>query len=333
MEFAFSEEQQELAATVRVAARQARRLRRGPGGDGLRERVRRGALADAVRADRGGRAGDPGGVRRRRVLAARVDDRAGGGRPLARARLPCCRRWSPPRPCSPADRRGASSGCCRGSPPARCAAFVVPGEPALFADQATVLVAATDDGLVELDPASSDVRWLPSMDQTIRLGVTRRRPAGPRSATAAAARPRAEPGGRGRRGRPLGRPVRPGARDDRRLLQGAGAVRPADRLLPGAQAPDGRHAGAGRDVPLGVVGGVVRPLDRRRRTPTQLAHVAKSYCSDALSKIAAETVQLHGGIAITWEHDAQLVFKRAHALASCSARPHMHRALIEPVTR
>ena len=33
------------------------------------------------------------------------------------------------------------------------AAFAVPGEPSLFADQATVLVAATDDGLVELDPA------------------------------------------------------------------------------------------------------------------------------------------------------------------------------------
>ena len=40
----------------------------------------------------------------------------------------------------------------------------------------------------------------------------------------------------------------------------------------------------------------------------------KSYCSDALDRIAGETVQLHGGIAITWEHDAQLVFKRAHAL-------------------
>ena len=55
------------------------------------------------------------------------------------------------------------------------------------------------------------------------------------------------------------------------------------------------------------------------RNAEQLAHVAKSYCSDALDQIAAETVQLHGGIAITWEHDAQLVFKRAHALASSSA--------------
>jgi alkylation response protein AidB-like acyl-CoA dehydrogenase len=61
----------------------------------------------------------------------------------------------------------------------------------------------------------------------------------------------------------------------------------------------------------------------------QLAHVAKSYCSDALSRIAAETVQLHGGIAITWEHDAQLVFKRAHALSQLYGAPHAHRAAID----
>ena len=62
---------------------------------------------------------------------------------------------------------------------------------------------------------------------------------------------------------------------------------------------------------------------------TQLAHVAKSYCSDALDRIAGETVQLHGGIAITWEHDAQLVFKRAHALSQLFGQAHQHRALIE----
>ena len=61
----------------------------------------------------------------------------------------------------------------------------------------------------------------------------------------------------------------------------------------------------------------------------QLAHIAKSYCSDALDQIAAETVQLHGGIAITWEHDAQLVFKRAHALSQLFGQAHAHRALIE----
>ena len=42
-----------------------------------------------------------------------------------------------------------------------------------------------------------------------------------------------------------------------------------------------------------------------------------------------ETVQLHGGIAITWEHDAQLVFKRAHALSQLFGAPHEHRAMIE----
>ncbi|MCW2842339.1 MAG: Butyryl-CoA dehydrogenase, partial [Nocardioides sp.] len=61
----------------------------------------------------------------------------------------------------------------------------------------------------------------------------------------------------------------------------------------------------------------------------ELAHVAKSYCGDALALIAAETVQLHGGIAITWEHDAQVVFKRAHALGQLFGTAAEHRALVE----
>ncbi len=61
----------------------------------------------------------------------------------------------------------------------------------------------------------------------------------------------------------------------------------------------------------------------------ELAHIAKSYCSDALEQIAGETIQLHGGIAITWEHDAHLVFKRAHALGQLFGQAHEHRALID----
>ena len=61
----------------------------------------------------------------------------------------------------------------------------------------------------------------------------------------------------------------------------------------------------------------------------EIAHIAKSYCSDALNRIASETVQLHGGIAITWEHDAQLVFKRAHALSQLYGAAHTHRAALE----
>ncbi|MCW2780858.1 MAG: acyl-CoA dehydrogenase [Marmoricola sp.] len=55
------------------------------------------------------------------------------------------------------------------------------------------------------------------------------------------------------------------------------------------------------------------------------AATAKAYCSDALDHIASETVQLHGGIAITWEHDAQLILKRAHALSQLFGQAHQHR--------
>ena len=60
--------------------------------------------------------------------------------------------------------------------------------------------------------------------------------------------------------------------------------------------------------------------------------VAKAWCSDALEKVAAETVQLHGGIAITWEHDAHLVFKRAHALARLFGTAPEHRRAVLTVT-
>ena len=38
--------------------------------------------------------------------------------------------------------------------------------------------------------------------------------------------------------------------------------------------------------------------------------VAKSYCSDALARLGGEGVQVHGGIAFTWEHDMHLYLKR-----------------------
>ncbi|MFJ8660413.1 acyl-CoA dehydrogenase family protein [Streptomyces sp. NPDC093795] len=63
------------------------------------------------------------------------------------------------------------------------------------------------------------------------------------------------------------------------------------------------------------------------RTP-RLPHdaaLAKAWCSEALHLVASETVQLHGGIAITWEHDAQMVFKRAHATSQLFGQPHEHR--------
>ena len=44
-------------------------------------------------------------------------------------------------------------------------------------------------------------------------------------------------------------------------------------------------------------------------------YVARKHCTETFTHVAAETIQLHGGIAITWEHDAHLYFKRAHATA------------------
>jgi alkylation response protein AidB-like acyl-CoA dehydrogenase len=51
---------------------------------------------------------------------------------------------------------------------------------------------------------------------------------------------------------------------------------------------------------------------------------AKAYCSEAFLTIAGECIQLHGGIAITWEHDAQLYFKRAHGSAQLFGSPDEH---------
>jgi alkylation response protein AidB-like acyl-CoA dehydrogenase len=43
------------------------------------------------------------------------------------------------------------------------------------------------------------------------------------------------------------------------------------------------------------------------------ASIAKAYTSDAFSKVAAEGIQIHGGMGFTWEHDAHLYLKRAKA--------------------
>jgi alkylation response protein AidB-like acyl-CoA dehydrogenase len=51
---------------------------------------------------------------------------------------------------------------------------------------------------------------------------------------------------------------------------------------------------------------------------------AKAYCSEAFQTIAGEAIQLHGGIAITWEHDAHLYFKRAHSSAALFGAPRDH---------
>jgi alkylation response protein AidB-like acyl-CoA dehydrogenase len=45
--------------------------------------------------------------------------------------------------------------------------------------------------------------------------------------------------------------------------------------------------------------------------PDELAALAKVYCADVCWHVAAEMVQLHGGIGFTWEHEAHRYLKRA----------------------
>jgi alkylation response protein AidB-like acyl-CoA dehydrogenase len=63
-------------------------------------------------------------------------------------------------------------------------------------------------------------------------------------------------------------------------------------------------------------------------SPTSAA-LARVAASEAFSKVAAEGVQMHGGIAITWEHDIQLYFKRAHGSAQLLGPPREHLRRLE----
>jgi alkylation response protein AidB-like acyl-CoA dehydrogenase len=60
---------------------------------------------------------------------------------------------------------------------------------------------------------------------------------------------------------------------------------------------------------------VVRAVDAEGSAEAlaEAASVAQAWCSEAFRTVSAETVQLHGGIGFTWEHDAHLYFRRARA--------------------
>ena len=206
------------------------------------------------------------------------------------------------------------------------AAFADGDEAVLDGDLAAIVIAATDDGLYEVEDAETS--WLPTMDQTIRLATV-----------TGGTRTRIGDG--------------PSARDRARLVGAAGCAALATGLS--ARALEMTVAYSQERVQFGRPIGSFQALKHRMADmlvlaemsrsvswaasyalavdsddAEQLVHAAKSYCCEALSHIAGETVQLHGGIAITWEHDAQLVFKRAHALGQLFGAPRAHRALVAP---
>ncbi|HEY0948683.1 acyl-CoA dehydrogenase family protein [Nocardioides sp.] len=196
----------------------------------------------------------------------------------------------------------------------------------LDGDLASVLVIATDDGLFEVGDAER--AWTPSMDQTLRLARVR---------TDLASGTRIGDG--------------PAARDRASLVGAVGcaalavgcAARGLEMTVSYSQerVQFGRPIGSFQALKHRMADMYVRlemarsaswaasyAVAHRTDDAERLAHVAKAHCGEALAHIAAETIQLHGGIAITWEHDAHLVFKRAHALGQLFGAPHEHRAAV-----
>jgi alkylation response protein AidB-like acyl-CoA dehydrogenase len=55
------------------------------------------------------------------------------------------------------------------------------------------------------------------------------------------------------------------------------------------------------------------------------ASLAKAYCSEAYFHASAENIQIHGGIGFTWEHPAHLYFKRAKSSELLFGDPTYHR--------
>ena len=194
---------------------------------------------------------------------------------------------------------------------------VTADRPTLYGAQATILLALTDAGLVLVE--SAETEDLPAVDQTLRLASVTFDPAAARvisdDADAAAMR----------------------ARTAALIGVSALALGCARRGLDMTVAYSKERVQFGRQI------GSFQALKHRMADMLVLVEMARSaawsaaagsldpdiaasYCIEAAQKVAAETIQLHGGIAITWEHDAHLVFKRAHALGQLVAQPHELRA-------
>ncbi|WP_345414551.1 acyl-CoA dehydrogenase family protein [Pseudonocardia xishanensis] len=60
------------------------------------------------------------------------------------------------------------------------------------------------------------------------------------------------------------------------------------------------------------------------------AAIARSYCGDAFLQTGLDTIQLHGGIGFTWEHDAHLYLRRARADRTLLGTPVQARAELVP---
>lgn len=204
-------------------------------------------------------------------------------------------------------------------------ATIVLDGPVLDADRAAIVLAVIGDDLVEVTGATAT--WTESMDQSVRLGRLDLATAQTAAVgDGAAARTRAE------------------------LVGAAGvsalAVGLSDRALQMTTDYTKERVQFGR--PIGSFQAIKHRLAEvfartelarsaswaasyalaEGEDPAEaafLTHAAASYSLETAQLAASECIQLHGGIAITWEHDAHLVFKRAHSLSHLFGAPHRHR--------
>ena len=234
---------------------------------------------------------------------------ADGTRLAALAWAPATGRWEPDEVACTADRRGRLDGEAH---------YVLDGGAA-----DTLLVAArTTDGvgLFEVDPAGAEVTPSTTVDLTRRLAVVRLD---------------------GTPGRRLGggdaRDLLARVRDVACVALSAEQVGTAARALEltveyaKTRTQFGRPIGAfqalqHRMADLHVLVETARSISwaAAETVDPVLAAAAKVHCSEALMTVAGEMIQLHGGIGITWEHDAHRYFKRAHGAWHLFGQPAEH---------
>lgn len=70
---------------------------------------------------------------------------------------------------------------------------------------------------------------------------------------------------------------------------------------------------------------VAESFDRRSPDADTDLALAQAYCSDAYVAVAANGIQVHGGIGFTWEHPAHLYLRRARTDAQLLGTPASHR--------
>jgi alkylation response protein AidB-like acyl-CoA dehydrogenase len=188
----------------------------------------------------------------------------------------------------------------------------------LDGDLAEILLVVADGAVYEVDVAGAQRAHTPSMDLTRRL-----------------ARVRLDAAAGTRIGPSDARPALRAALDDAVIALAAEQVGAAAAALEMTVAYTkvrhqfGRPIGSfqalkHRMADLHVLLEAARSAAYAAGTGAVPPSVAKTYCSEAFQTIAGETIQLHGGIAITWEHDAHLYFKRAHGSAALFGSPGAH---------